>query len=54
MSDSKDKRARVPAKEKHAEEKTYFEPIMSLEEAQAQHKGRIVTMEEFKARFGLQ
>ncbi len=54
MSDSKDKQAKTPAEGKPSEEKTYFEPIMSLEEAEALRKGRTISMEEFKARFGLQ
>ena len=36
------------------EEVDFFGPIMTLEEAQALRKGRAISMEKFKARFGLE
>lgn len=60
MPESKDKpehpRANVPAEStsKSVEEEENFGPIMSLEEAQALRKGRTISMDEFKARFGLE
>ena len=39
---------------KPVERKVDFGPLMSLEEAEALRKGDSITMEEFKARFGLE
>ncbi len=52
MSGSKDNQAKTP--KEGSSKPVDFGPIMSLEEAEALRKGRSITMEEFKARFGLQ
>ncbi len=61
MPESKDKpenpQTEAPAESASkpiGEEVDFFGPIMSLEEAQALRKGRLISMEEFSARFGFQ
>lgn len=54
MPESKDKSETPQTSKPIGEEVDFFGPIMTLEEAQALRKGRAISMEEFKARFGFQ